>query len=150
MELASGRVDLRVAPHSGEAFAVDALVGRFMDSSSAYRFGPCPHAVALAELTCESGAPPRVAHHLPGGLAHEVREDVGLRAEARARPGGYRLRVETRELALFVRISAAGLLPSDNYFHLAPREAREIDLAGAAAQPRIHVGAVNSRTEATA
>jgi beta-mannosidase len=149
VELAGGTAELRVSPGGGEAFAVDALVGRFTDSSWAYRFGPCPYAIAVAELVDGAGSPMSTAHHLPAGLGHELREDVGLRAAVRGHPSGCRVRIETRELALFVRIAAPGLLPSDNYFHLAPGASRELELPGGAPRPRIRIGALNSRAEAT-
>jgi beta-mannosidase len=150
VEVAAGTVALELQPQCVRAFAADELLGRFTDSTWAYRFGPCPYAIAVAELADAAGAVIAVAHYLPGGLAHEIRDDIGLRASARAGRGGYRLRIETRELALFVRVSAPGFLPSDNYFHMVPNAAREVDLLGADTRARIHVGALNVRSFAAA
>jgi beta-mannosidase len=150
VETAGGGVALRLEPHSARSIAADALIGRFTDATWAYRFGPCPYAVAVAELTDASGALIAVAHYFPAGVAHEVHDDIGLRATARPYRAGYHLRIETRALALFVRINAPGFQPSDNYFHLAPNGVREVDLLGPTARARIQVGALNVRSLAAA
>ncbi|MBJ7356468.1 hypothetical protein [Nocardioides sp.] len=41
-------------PHGHRRWTVDALLGRFADSSYAYRFGPPPHAAVRASLTGDS------------------------------------------------------------------------------------------------
>ena len=38
-------------PHGHRRWTVDAMIGRFADSSYAYRFGPPPHAAVRARLT---------------------------------------------------------------------------------------------------
>ena len=40
-------------PHGHRRWTVDALLGRFADSSYAYRFGPPPHAAVRARLVGE-------------------------------------------------------------------------------------------------
>ena len=149
VEVASGTAELDVAGHASHSFAVDALLGRFTDATWTYRFGPCPYAIAVAELGDACGPPVATAHYLPAGLAHEIRADIGLHASASTAARGYRLRVETRELALFVRVSAPGFEPSDNYFHVPPAGAREIDLVGGGARPLVRVSALNARGEAS-
>ena len=42
-------------PHGHRRWTVDALLGRFADSSYAYRFGPPPHAAVRARLTGDDG-----------------------------------------------------------------------------------------------
>ena len=42
-------------PHGHRRWTVDALLGRFADSSYAYRFGPPPHAAVRARLSGENG-----------------------------------------------------------------------------------------------
>jgi beta-mannosidase len=85
------RVGLEVPPRRERALGVDAALGRFVDSSYAYRFGPPAHAIASARLFAEGGVKGEAlahAHHLPLGLAHERTHDVGLTAEASEMPGG--------------------------------------------------------------
>jgi beta-mannosidase len=148
LAVASATQEVRLGAGEAISWPVDALLGRFTDSSWAYRFGPAPHAAAFAELVDAGGKPVGTACHLTAGAAHEVQEDVGLQATARRDASGeVRLRISARDLALYVRIAAGAWLPSDNYFHLAPGGAREIALHGAPGAPAtpIVIGAVNAR-----
>ena len=88
---------------------------------------------ALEERVGQGGD--AVADHgrLLGGRrrgGHE-RRDVGLAAILSRAAEGWRLTVTTRRLAQSVRVRCDGVLPSDNYFHLAPGEGRTLSLAGA-------------------
>lgn len=134
---------------TGRAISVDRLLGRFTDANHAYRFGPCEHTVVVAELVDASGVVVATANHLPSGLRHELRDDIGLRAVARAFGNGmHELRIESNGLALFVRITAEGFSPTDNYFHVAPGEHRIVLLQPSSSQqaPRCAVSALNART----
>lgn len=148
---ASGGQDVRVDAAEVASFPVDRLLGRFADSAWAYRFGPAPHAAAVAELLDAGGHVLASACHLTAGLAHERREDVGLQASARRdASGAVRLSVSAREAALFVRISSGAWLPSDNYFHVVPGSPREVLLHAPAGVPPapIRVSALNARVAA--
>ena len=48
--------ELELAPHSAATRNVEALLGRFVDASYAYRFGPPGHHVVVAILESEDGA----------------------------------------------------------------------------------------------
>lgn len=126
------------------SWSFDALLGCFADSAWAYRFGPAQHVAAVSELLDAEGAVLASACHITGGLEHKV-HDVGLQATIQHVPGGApKLRITTRELALFVRISAGAWLPSDNYFHVAPGGMREVALEGPPGAPMcVHVRALN-------
>jgi len=136
---------------SGNAVSVDRLLGRFTDANHAYRFGPCEHAIVVAELVDASGTVVATANYLPTGLRHDVRDDIGLRAVARAVGKGMQeMRIESTGLALFVRITAEGFSPSDNYFHVAPGEHRIVLLRPSGSHQALHgsVAALNARTSA--
>lgn len=124
---------LTLEPRSEQSFDADALIGRFVDASYAYRFGPPAHSLVAARLLPDAqGAPPLVASrafHLPLGLAHDPSCEVGLAACARARrDGSFELTVSAERFAQSVRIEARGYQASDNYFHLAPRESHRLVL----------------------
>jgi beta-mannosidase len=151
VEVGAARAELALEGNSGDSFGVDRLLGRFSDANYVYRFGPCAHAIVLAELLDRQGTVVACADHLPLGPAHDLRDDLALRAVCRPRGDGtHILRVESRELALYARINVEGFLPSDNYFHIAPGAAREIVLRAqaATAMPRGSVAALNSRSTA--
>jgi beta-mannosidase len=125
---------LELQPRGEQRLDVDALIGRFVDASYAYRFGPPVHTLVSARLLGRKGeATERPvlarAHHLPMGLAHDATGDVGLTATARASDGGrHVLHVTAQRFAQSVHIEAAGYRPSDNYFHLAPGERCQVEL----------------------
>lgn len=145
--LAAVERELRIPAHSGCTYSVDGLLGGFTDSSWSYRFGPPEHQVAVAELFEGEGAPVGTAHLLTSGLAHEVRDDIGLEATAwRSTPGGGEVEIRARELALFVRIAARGWRADDNYFHIPAGEARRVLLHGSDEAPRrLRISALNAR-----
>lgn len=151
VDAGASSVELNLAGRTGQSHGVDAFLGRFSDTTHAYRFGPSEYSIAIAELLDPHGAMIATAHYLPGGLRHEPVEDVGLRAEARSRrDGAYDVRIESSQLALFVRIAAPGFVSSDNYVHIVPGGTRDLVLApsGVARSLRGQVTAVNSRASA--
>jgi beta-mannosidase len=103
------------------ALNVEAMIGRFVDSSYAYRFGPPAHTLVTARLVTGSEVLAQ-AFHLPLGLAHESGHDLGLAATAHKQlDGSYLVSVQAERFAQSVAVEARGYLPSDSYFHLAPR-----------------------------
>jgi beta-mannosidase len=139
------------------SFSVDELIGRFVDSSYAYRFGPPGHTLVVARLVhAVAGAEPEViarAFHLPLGLALPPQPELGLDAVAHAdRSGAYTLELRSERFAQFVSVEAPGYLPDDNHFHLAPGECRRISLcprAGASVAPlRGRIRALNATAPA--
>jgi len=152
IEVASGRTPLVLEAGSGRTFSVDRLLGRFTDASWAYRFGPCSYGIGIAELVSGDGTILSSAWHLPSKITHERRDDIGLRAVARPRgEGSCLLRIESRDMALFVRIDARGYMPADNYFHLPPGGAHEVLLRAApgGALAAAQVTAINGRSFAS-
>lgn len=111
-----------------ERNAVEWLDG-FHDLSYAYRFGPAPHDLVAAVLRSDSGAELAHAFHFVEGWPSAVEQDLGLTANAyRGADGATHLRIVTRRFAQSVRIEVAGHVPDDNYFHLAPGQARSLTL----------------------
>ena len=130
-------VPLRLEAREQRAISVEALLGRFVDSSRAYRFGPAVHSLTAARLVGADGqALARAFHHADGPVAQG---DPGLSATARRLPdGAYEVTVRAERFAQAVAVDAPGWTADDSYFHLAPRVAHTLRLRPRGAPP--HAG----------
>jgi beta-mannosidase len=125
--VATGSAEVTVAARGTTASSADAVLGRFHDVSYAYRFGPPGHDLVVATLHDTTGARVADAFHFPVGLSSARVEEVGLTADAERRAdGSVALFVRAEQLAQFVAIDAGAALPDDNYFHVAPGDARVV------------------------
>jgi beta-mannosidase len=125
--VASGSADVTVAARGTTVLSADAVLGRFHDISYAYRFGPPGHDLVVATLHDTAGARVADAFHFPVGLSSARVEQVGLTADAERRgDGSVALFVRAEQFAQFVAIDAGAAVPDDNYFHVAPGDARVI------------------------
>jgi beta-mannosidase len=122
---ATGSAEVTVPARGTACVSADALLGRFSDVAYAYRFGPPGHDLVVATLHDATGARIADAFHFPLGLTSTRRDDVGLRADVERRPdGSVALVVRSEQLAQFVAVDAGDAVPDDNYFHVAPGDAR--------------------------
>lgn len=127
---------------------VEQVLGRFVDASYAYRFGPPAHDLIVAALFDQSSAEPLAqAAHFPLGRP-ATREAIGLRGEAQVlADGGVEVLLQTQRLAYGTRVYAAGYRPDDAYFTIEPGGHRRITLTPATSHSKlkqISVTAVNS------
>ncbi len=109
---------------------VEALLGRFVDASWAYRFGPPGHDVVVASLEQGDDLLSQ-AVRFPAGrpLRREPAPELGLEASSEIAPdGGLSLLVRARRLAYGVRVHADGLATSDDAFCVEPGHERRIAL----------------------
>ena len=108
----------------------DAIIGHFIDTSYAYRFGPPKHHIVMANIQCQKNETTICeAFNFPLGLAFNQERDLGLRAIALHRPdGSWQLDLITVRFAQSIAVDVKGYLPSDNYFHLAPESSKQIIL----------------------
>lgn len=144
------RTDLEVAPRSGWERDGEALLGRFVDLTWAYRFGPAAQDLVVASLEREDDAGVELlsqAVRFPAGrpLATESAGRLGL--EARARPdgeGGLRLVVRSRRLAYGVRVHVPGFQPGDDAFPVEPGGERLVSLRPRAAGATFEGGALSA------
>jgi beta-mannosidase len=125
-----------VPPHGAVAHDLEAVIGRFVDVSWSYRFGPPGHDLVVASL--EAGPDPgdgliSQAFRFPVGrpLRRETAAALGLELhlDAGAEPAsgvGFRLRVRARRVVHGVRIEAPGFRCSDDSFTLEPGVEREL------------------------
>jgi beta-mannosidase len=103
---------VEVEPHGLLRRNVEGVLGRFVDASYAYRFGPPAHDLVVAILD-RDGAVLSQALRFP--VARPVpRTDLGLEAERR----GGELRVRSRALAYGVRVG--GVRAGDDCFFVPP------------------------------
>ncbi|KTS42525.1 beta-mannosidase [Methylobacterium indicum] len=132
-----------LAPRSSLTLSSAALLGRFFDATSAYRFGPAAHDLAHLRLSRTDGTVLADAFHFPAGRDAGLRE-TGLSAELVDGEAGLALRVAADRHALSVHLALDGAgRPADNWFHLAPGSERLIALHGTAGRPSGTVRAVN-------
>lgn len=146
------RVEERVtlAGHSLARRNVEELLGRFVDASWAYRFGPRGHDLLVATLEPEprdDAVPIAQAFRLVGvGFpAREPTERLGLEARAEPRAGGtLQLAVRSRRLAYGVRVRVGGFVPSDDAFCVEPGGERIVHLHPTALDTRFAGGTVTA------
>ncbi len=120
--------ELQLAPHSVVERDVEGVLGRFVDASYAFRFGPPQHHAIVVSLETPDGDLISQTFRFPTGypLAQEPPEQLGLEATV----DGDRLVVRSRRLAYGVRVHGAPA--SDNAFSVAPGSERVIRLHGEA------------------
>ncbi|WP_423005587.1 glycosyl hydrolase 2 galactose-binding domain-containing protein [Undibacterium sp. Ji83W] len=129
--IAHGRIAVRVAAHAAIKVQDYALLPHFIDTSYAYRFGPAGHDVVHAALY-HQGHEQAIAtdFHFPLGHQFDQQADVGLRAHcSQDADGNHILHLSTQKLAQAVTVQIPGMLPEDNYFHMAPGSSRQVRLS---------------------
>ncbi len=104
-----------------ERVDVDAFLGRFVDSSYAYRFGARGFVATVAKLTAAQGNVLSQKVYVDAVLTQHVHQDVGLTVSAQVIDEvSYALTISTEKPAYFVTIDAPNFVLSDNYFHVVP------------------------------
>jgi beta-mannosidase len=123
--IAGGSRAVAVAAHSALSLDQTALLGGFVDTTYAYRFGPPAHDLAVLTLLGEDGAVVAEAFHRPDRRLPE-RRDVGLAAVAGCDADGPFVRLSATAAALHVAVALDEGTPLDNGFHLAPGAPRRV------------------------
>ena len=125
---------VEVAGHGAFQANVETLIGRFVDASWAYRFGPPAQDLIVASLERDDGVegePLSQAFRFPAGrpTAIESPEQLGLDAIAAIDDNGtVRLTIASRRLAYGVRLHVPGFLPDDDAFSVEPAGQRIVRL----------------------
>jgi beta-mannosidase len=133
--VAEGSAPLLVPAHGVVLASADALLGRFVDTTYAYRFGPPGHDLVVGTLMDRaSGKPLGRAFHFPCGYPHARSGDLGIEAvaapTAEGEAGAWRVTVRSKRLALAVAFDTRGYAPDDEFFHLEPGGERTVTLHG--------------------
>ena len=115
---------------SHAAYDVEQLLGRFVDASWAYRFGPPPHDLLVASLERQDEQGYELlsqSFRFPAGrpTASESADRLGLVAEAEALADAtVRVRVQSRRFAYGVRVHVPGFTADDDAFSIEPQGER--------------------------
>lgn len=143
-----GQKQLDLAPHSKASLSATDCFGAFFDTTYAYRFGPPAHDVTVARLKgAGTGDMIAEAFHFPRGRASAMHA-AALSATTEQKDGRWFLVLTTDRLAQSVSIGADGFRPADDWFHLAPGEAKTIALIAeenAPAEPHGEIRSLGSR-----
>ncbi len=126
-EVAAAELPVAIEPHSAVSFDAEQLIGRFVDASWAYRFGPAAHTSVVASLDLPDIAP---AVLFPAGppLERADPERLGLRAEHALAGGRAVVRLSCERLVWGVRLAVPGFVPEDDAFTLEPGRERLVRL----------------------
>ncbi len=123
---------LELVPHSGDTRDVEALLGRFVDASWAYRFAPPAQDVIVASLEAERKGEAELlsqAVRFPAGRPSSAQsaQQLGISVETEPLASGeLRLTLSSRRLAWGVRMRMPGFLPDDDAFAVEPGHPRSI------------------------
>ncbi len=128
-------IDLDLIPHASTTHNVETLLGRFVDISWAYRFGPPAQDLVVARLDTIDGDPLRPLSHavrFPVGRPTTIEEadQLGLSAHRATTTDrdAVSLDIETRRFAHGVRVDAPGFAADDDAFSIEPGATRRIEL----------------------
>ena len=129
--LAEAREELRLDAHTTISQDLESMLGRFVDASWAYRFGPPPDAVAatlVADGDEEAEAAP--AFLFPAGppLARGSAAALGLTASAHPVEGGAVLELRSESVVYGLRVRNDALVADDDAFSLEPGRPRRLPL----------------------
>jgi beta-mannosidase len=148
VEEAAAELDL--PPHGQVSHGVESLVGRFVDVSWAYRFGPPAQDLIALSLERERGGGWDVisqAFRFPAGRPHTVQpaSRLGLSGVLR-RDGGDRARltVTSTRFAYGVRIRVPGYVADDDAFGVEPGHDRVLQLTATEEPPAPPAGSLTA------
>ena len=126
------RVAVELAPHSAREDNVEALLGRFVDLSWAYRFGPpAQDLIVLSLESTDHERPLSQSFRFPAGrpVRLESAAQLGVAASLRSVDGeSATVTVASRRLAYGVRLHVPGFVAEEDAFGVEPGHARTIQL----------------------
>jgi beta-mannosidase len=132
---------ITVAPNDTVAHGVEQLLGRFVDASYSYRFGPPGHDLVVASLHLDRGGPV-LAQAFRFPVAHPATRVAMAELGITARFHETELLLSAHRFAWGVRVASPGATPSDNYFGLEPGGTRRVVFS---AEPReLSITALNA------
>ena len=127
-------VPIDLPGHGAAERNIETLLGRFVDASWAYRFGPPAQDLVVASLETLDGDPAQPLSHavrFPAGRPSsiETASALGLEAEVASDAGdGVTVEIRARKLVYGVRFEAPGWVPQDDALSIEPGHARRIRL----------------------
>jgi beta-mannosidase len=131
-EVAGAREEVRLGAHATVSLDLEEMLGRFVDASWAYRFGPPAQDVIVATLEAPGGPAPVLSQAtiFPAGRPSlaESAEELGLEGELRS-GAGPELVLRSRRLVHRVRLAGAAGEASHAAFSLEPGVDRTLPLS---------------------
>jgi beta-mannosidase len=133
--VADESVDLTVPARGVVTLSDAAVLGRFVDTTYAYRFGPQGHDVVVATLMGRESTCLGRAFHFPRGLNARYGQDPVIEATAaRCAADAWRVTIRARRFAQALAIDAPGFASDDAFFHIEPGGERVVTLRGPAGE----------------
>jgi beta-mannosidase len=129
----AARRTVEVPAHGSWTAGVEAMLGRFVDVSYAYRFGAQEVDLVAACLQERSdGLAPAVATRVVGCWPSEPEsaQELGLQAQLGVEDAGRVLTLQAQRFVHGVHLEAAGLRAEDSWFDLVPGGAHTVRLEG--------------------
>jgi beta-mannosidase len=123
-----------LGPHEGTHHNVEELLGRFVDASWAYRFGPPAQDLIVLSLERDQEEVPELlsqSFRLPAGRPARAESAATLGLSGTVRTFGEAqvwLTVSTRRYAHGVRVAVPGFVADDDAFSVEPGHGREVRL----------------------
>ncbi len=135
-EIPVGGIDvpIELPGHGSAERNIETLLGRFVDASWAYRFGPPAQDLVVASLETLDGDPAQPLSHavrFPVGRPSsiETASALGLEADVVGEvEESMTVEIRARKLVYGVRFEAPGWVPEDDAFSIEPGHARRIRL----------------------
>jgi beta-mannosidase len=129
--LAEAREELRLDAHTTVSRDLETMLGRFLDASWAYRFGP-PAGAVVAALVADGDDEAEAAptFFFPAGppLARASAATLGLTGTARPVAGGVMLELRSESILYGLRLRNHDLVADDDAFSLEPGRTRRVKL----------------------
>jgi len=145
-----------IPAHQTRTFGAEAILGRFIDASYAYRFGPAGHDLIVSSLHARRGDLPMAqSFRFPAGrpVDRVPIADLGIEVESRCVGPSTEFVLRARRLAWGVRVSARDFHAGDACFGLEPGIGRRVLLThvrGEEASPQAAITAANAEGRWTA
>ena len=134
--VAEATVPVHVAARQATCFVGDAMLGRFYDTSYAYRFGPPVHDVAVATLRDSAGQMLSQSFAFPLILPSERSDVVALTVDAWPLAEGIVcIRLRAERFTPWIALELGDYMPDDNYFHMGPGTERLVLARSRTTQP---------------
>jgi beta-mannosidase len=139
------RVHVEVEPHSQQTWDLEGLLGRFVDASWAYRFGPPAQDLIAATLEDGDGGVLSQAFRFPADRPRtRDAAELGLSARIVRTGADARIVIASRRFAYGVRVHAAGFEAAGDAVSIEPGGERTLVLRARSPHAELHGGHVTA------